>query len=445
LLVARLKVAEAHRRACEDLAFLNRFEESRANVDATLAEYQALSATTRQISDAYTALDEMRADTAHLIAWRCRRQQIAGNTDWNAAQTQSLLKAIDQLELALQNLPATLASEEGLTAAAESLTAAMKETQSRYQPLENAYRDEVDLVVAAAKDNPIPEHYRRLAALLSVAPLGGGSRAALLERRDELAAKLYSERGQGPAGNIAASQPATESNAGLESLTAFSAWTVGGGSDSASAKELRTRLAALQAAQQQSLLTAWKEAAPNKRAAALPDIDERSRRAAAFAPAVFDAAAPEPAEHRYWIDLLSFARWQERRVLDDFWGNAAQEFAESTNSTDSRSATSHFFDVAASRLGSAELSFANARAEKGNAISAEVVKALQTEVTAADAELQASRAAAKAGLAPQDGRLPARLFGIINAKVDFVADAALPAGLAAAWVPSADGLVIASE
>lgn len=437
----RLAEAEAKRRECEDLAFLDQFDAAEAKTQSLLNEYQALRDLAVTLDEAYAAFDVMQADTPKLVAWKCLEQRQDASPSWNAEKTQRLYQALTKLEGALRE-PEEEPTIRDTATVTESVRGALKHAQSLFQPLESDYHDEVDLVLTAAKDNPIPEHYRRLTALLAVAPVRGGERAGLLARRDELALTLYEDRSR----TMAATAPPAAENGedaalDLAALEEVASWSTGLPRQEITAGSLRQRLTARESEQTKALAQGWKSTSAAERGETLGALAEGSRRLAAFAPSAFDDAAPEPAQQFAWHELSRFIAWQGERIRGDFLGDSDPALANLDNPIDSRGAKANFFDLAGAQLLSAETSLADARAVKGNADSQAVVAALRGDAARSEAELNQARSAAAAGMPPSDGRLAAGLFGTIAGKAEFANASALPAGLAAVWIPAAQGLI----
>jgi hypothetical protein len=436
-LSARIADLEVRRRACEDQTFLNQFDAAQSQAAQLKAEYQAVAGLARDLDGALEELDFMVAETPKLIAWKTLAQRDDAAPTWNAAKTQRVLQSLEALTVALET-----PWEQGdpkqfdVLAATDYVKKTLNAARAERRTLENEYLDDVERVKKAATVNTIAEHYYRLTALLAVAPLRGGDRAALLARHDELAMELYPDRAKA----AATTGDGTGSAWDTASLEEVAAWSASARRNELSGESLRRMLAARQVAQRKALAESWKADSNRQRGAALVTLANASRRlTATFAP--YPIAVSEPAEHLAWNNLSTFVGWQANRLCDDFLGDADPVFARVQDAGDSRTAKGNFFDLAATPCIAAEKALADARLVKGDADSLDIVTALGADAERSAATLKHAQAAAAMGLAPSDGQLAAGLFGTLSAKVNFANAAELPAGMAAVWIPSVPGLL----
>lgn len=437
-----LEAAEARRRECEDLAFLNQFEDCAQKAQEVLSEYKALNELASELDQAWTALDGMRTAAPHLVAWKLRLQSYEGKSAWNVEKTRQLLTSIAKLESALSAPGAATLDETA--AATTNVQTALNEARQRFQPLATDYEEAVKLVATNAKSNKIYDHLRRVTALLATPGLKGGQRAALLARRDDLAAETFSTR-PSPANTSSESSSLATRPLDLAVLQELAAWSTGIPLSELSGKTLRARLVAARADEDKSLLDAWSsKAGAAQRGGELVKLDGQSRRLAAFAPLALEKdklTVAEPAEQLAWNQLSDFSAWQNQRVQDDFLGDVNPQFAETKSASDSRAATANYFDLAAQKLIEAQVQFADARANKQFPATTAIKDALLSVAGASREQLKRRQDAAKAGFVPSAGELPPRLFGTEKRNIDFTGGAELPPGLAAVWVPKVDGLL----
>ncbi len=439
---SRLEAAEMRRRECEDLAFLNQLEASATKARDLLGEYKSLTELAIALDKAWTALDEMRAESPHLIAWKLRLQTYDGKPIWNADETRHLLGAITRLEATLTAPDA--ATMDATAAATTHVSNALSAAQDAFDDLASEYETEVDLVVTKSTTNKNDGHLRRVTALLSTPGLEGGQRAALLERRDDLAAeavsKIASPTGPANAGSSLAMKPLD--GAVLQELAA---WSTGIPVSKLSEKTLRARFVAARTDENKSLVAAWSSNSDAlRRGGELVRIDKQSRRLAAFAPLALENdkdTVAEPAEQLAWEDLAQFAAWQNQRVQDDFLGDVGPQFAETNRENDSRSATANYFDLAAQKLLAAQGKFAINREIKLAPATTPIKEALLSVASASREGLKRRQGAARHGFFPSEGALPSGHSRTAPGEVTFRGSDKLPRGLAAVWMREHDGLV----
>ena len=339
VLSQRLEAIERRRRDFEDQALIgapNQAAGLRETADKLVKEYAALRNLAAKLDSAQSFWDEAVAESPSLLSWQVRRTRYGAALLLKADETRKFFGQLEQLanmfdspEQLFSGASSAPADGSDFAVALKNVESAVLEPRRTYNELKGEYKRELSEVDRIGERiNAID--LRRAEILLAGPTPGFGNRGQLLAQRDRLAKSLFHR--------TADAKPAPKEKAiHVEPLQALAAWALtstadNGASPVASGGAIRERLASSLSLTSE-LKSAWQEGDSIRQSTALRAIDQESRRLAMLTTYSFgEGAVPEPSAERGWLREMTFAEWQGQRLLDDFWGDAAESLANAGDS-----------------------------------------------------------------------------------------------------------------